>query len=1097
MINFVHLHNHSIYSFLDGMCKVSDLVKKAQEFGMPAVGLTDHANLFGAIEFYKAAKAAEVKPILGAEFNFVSECTKERGGDHILLLAENNKGWQNLIKLVSISNDPDHFHYRPRIDFSLLEKHSEGLILLTGCIPGSPIASALFDHFEDGAQVSYSAPFRAETVLRQFLNIFSEKNIFLEVQDHGYSYEHQANDGLRKLAKKHGLRTVATNNVHYMNQVDAPAHLTLKAIEGFLRSSMSSFNEDEFYFKSTEGMEATTLRPEELAITVEIADRCNVEIDIKKRRLPSYPFLSENQTSESYLHELVEEGFREKGFDGKQEYRDRVQSELTVIGEMGFNDYFLIVWDVIDWIRRNEIPLGPGRGSVGGSLVAYLLGITDVDPMRYGLFFERFLNRGRGGLPDIDTDVARSRRGEVLAYIKERFGQDNVAQIATFGKLAARAVLKSVLKVFDMPFEEANAITSLIPFKNEDHVAITLEEALEMVPELQEYEEKHKAWFAIAKKLEGCLKSLGTHASAVVITDLPFSDGHYPLCRSADKKSMICAWDMATIDALSLLKQDVLGLTTLDIISDTLNLIGRSYSSVLDLLDEADGATFELLQKGRTAGIFQLESQLGRTWAKATVPTSLEEISDLTSLLRPGPLDSGMSIQYKDVKVKGKNPEYIHPALADLLSYTYGSCVYQEQIISICIQLAGMSGVNADMVRKAMGKKKPEEMAKWQGEFVSGCESNQQDNITQEQAEEIWAFIEKFAGYGFCRSHALAYSMISVYTACLKSHNPTPFFCACLRQATNAPNPNEEVAKFVNDAKLFDIRVVPPRLSHGNIDFDVVGDNEIAYGLASLKKVGPKAMENLLACLKTVTFSKDNARHDFGAFILAAKTYKVNRAVIESCIKSGSLDDLEISRVQMLSIFKLVSSLTVKELEIVRHFFAETPNACVIHHVASLPLERYHPEFKERGFRPPSKPRVVKITELFNEYKSGELFDSIYTNLGWERELLGIALSGSEADDYPSNNKCREVVNGETNGGTRVGLTVYVEAVKVHKTRKKQQKMAFVTGSDGTAVLDKIVVFPNIYADSGSLIQVGHVLKLRGKLDENGSVLVEHLERVS
>jgi len=749
-MTFVHLNVHSKASMLYASADNKALVKQAKEFGQPAIALTDYGNVYDAINFYKMAESQGIKPILGATLFFCEDAAelrvqKSRAFNHIVLLAENDIGWQNITRLISHSNDEDHFFYNPRIDFDLLEKYNEGIIVLTGNTRDGIIPSLLFDRRdENGDVVGRAAPFRAEALVRRFLKIFDADHFFLEVQDTGDAVQQEVNDKLRKIADKYNLHTVATNNVHYVKPSDAESHRTLLSMESnrYNKLTYTNFDEEEHYLKSREDLlESEILLSNELDAALEVASRCNVSIDLKKHRLPKYAFIPEGKTSMEYLRECCWKGMEKINHCGDttvsgESYHERLERELSDIEDMGFADYFLIVHDVVNWCHENDILLGYGRGSVGGSLVSYALGITNIDPLEYGLIWERFLNKGRGGLPDIDTDVPKSRRQEVLEYIRERFGRNNVAQIVNYNSLKAKAVLKEVFRTYEMDFEEANKITSCVPGKNEDHTDPTLEEALAMSPQLRKYAEKYPAWFQIAQDLEGCYKTTGIHAAAVVISDTPFDTSPYPLARSKDG-DLLFGWDMDTVDTLHLLKLDILGLSTLDDIVETRKLVNkrRKLNISRETMPLDDPVTFAMLGQGFTIGVFQIEKQLGRTWSKNLEPENIEQLSDLVSLIRPGPMESDMHTKYKEVKFNEAEPTYIHDSLEPIMDKTYSGLLYQEQVIEVCKQLAGMSLVDADKVRKAMGKKKPEEMIKWKKVFTDGCKSG---GINASTASEIW-----------------------------------------------------------------------------------------------------------------------------------------------------------------------------------------------------------------------------------------------------------------------------------------------------------------------------------------------------------------------
>jgi len=1096
-MTFTHLNVHSKASMLYGSADIKKIVARAKELGQPAVALTDYSNVFETVNFCREAEAAGVKPILGVDLYFCEDAEqlriqKVRQVSHIVLLAENETGWKNITRLLSHANSPDYFFYSPRIDFSLLEQYSEGVICLTGSSLDGVIPSQLYDKVdEDGEVYDSAALFKAEGLIRRFLKIFDKDHLFLEVQDTGVAEQKQINTRLRSIGTKYGLRTVATNNVHYVEQHDAEAHKTLLEMSAnkYSRATYSDFTAEEYYLKSRDEMAELDLLDSELDLACEIADRCNVNLDIKKRRLPQYKFIPEGKTSNEYLREIAREGLSklsQRDITGES-YHDRLERELTDIEEMGFADYFLIVHDVMSWVHSQNILVGRGRGSAGGSLVSYALGITEIDPLEYGLIWERFLNKGRGGLPDIDTDVPRSKRQKVLEYIRERFGAGNVAQLVTLGGLQAKAILKEVFKVYDMPFDEANKITALVPAKNDDHGAISLQEAIDAVPELKEYYDKYTPWFKIALALEGCYKSTGIHAAAVVISDVPFDDSPYPLARSKDG-SLLFGWDMNTVDSLSLLKLDILGLTTLDDIQVTMELVKERHD--VELSREAmpldDPVTMAMIGQGFTVGVFQIEKQLGRTWSKNLQPESIEEISDLVSIIRPGPMESNMHTAYRSVKNKGEDPEYIHPMLEPIMSPTYSALLYQEQVIYICQQLACMNSIDADMVRKAMGKKKPEEMAKWQEVFVSGCAQNNIDPIT---AEEIWGYIEKFAGYGFNKSHGVGYALLAYETAYLKANYTIEFLCAKLRHAESHPDKFEQMAALTFDGKLFDIEVVPPRVSMGNKAFAVVDDTHIAFGLTALKGVGVTAVNDL------VKLCKDCDTFDDILWKFKTTKSKVNAGVMTALIRGGAFDDIEEHRVESQAKFRLLDGLTAKEMETVLELTSFQQEPDWIRIVRALADEEKSPQVKEKhSVKIPNVRRRAAIRGLLSDYDGRDLFDTKAQRVAWEQHYLGISLSGSEADIYKAQESCIDLVRSGY-PDMQFEIAVCVDAVREIIT-KKGDPMAFVTARDNTYVMDNIVVFPKTFARAKTLLEEGNVLKIRGKMDDRGSLIAERVERL-
>lgn len=1086
---FVHLNVKSKASMLHGSSDLSELIKKAEELGQDSVALTDYSNVFNSIQFYREAEKANIKPILGVDVKFCPDLTeakeqKLRHSTHLTLLAENQAGWQHINRIISESYRPENFFYSPRVDFALLEKYKEGVIVLTGSSFDGTISSCLHDRRDEFGNVSTKATiFKAEALVRKLQKIFDSEHLYLEVQDNGHDDQQVINERLRSIGKKYGLKTVATNNVHYVDSADAESHSTLLSMNKnkFLRATNTPFCEEEYYLKSEDDMLELDITQEEIDLTEEIASRCNVYIDLDQHRLPSYRFVPDGTNAKDYLSSLVQEGFQKLGLNG-QDYKDRIDRELKDINDMGFADYFLIVNDVIGWCHKNKILVGSGRGSVGGSLVAYCLRITDIDPLRYGLIWERFLNKGRGGLPDVDSDVPRSKRKEVLNYIKERFGHENVAQICNLNGLQAKAILKEVFNVYGMDFEEANKITALIPAKNEEHVDIHLPEALEKVPELREYEKKYKPWFSIAKSLEGCYKTTGIHAAGIVISDLPFSQSPYPLIKSKDG-DMIFGLDMNSVDALHLLKLDILGLSTLDDIQSTIDLVKKRRGITIDRskIPLDDKKTYDMLGQGFTIGVFQLEKQLGKIWSKGLKPTNIEELADVISIIRPGPLDTGMGDNYKKSKIDGEESLYLHESLRDILKNTHGSLLYQEQVIEICKKLAGMSLVDADKVRKAMGKKKPEEMRKWKQVFVDGCQANLIDpNI----GEQIWEYIEKFAGYGFNKSHAVGYALMAYEIAYLKANYTIELLCAKLE---NSNGDFEKVKNYIYDAKLFGIEVQPPNASVGNNSFEIVDDKTIVFGLRTLKGVGVAAIKDLAKVIEN--------SNNFDEFIwtLSNTKTKINSGVVTALIKGGAFDYIGEQRVALLSKYELLNALSDKELEYVQAF---NNGQDWVTNLRTLSDESLSISLKEKnGMKIPSTPRREKLRQALVDYDSTEIFDSKSEKCQWEQFYLGISITGSESDMFTAKNKCVELYkHGYKN--MKFDIAVCLDEVRKIFTKTKGEPMAFVHCHDNTYGLDSVVVFPDQFAKYERLLEKDNVVRLLGYINDRSSYVVNKIERL-
>lgn len=1083
-MNFVHLSTHSKASMLYGSASISDLIDGAIKCGSDSIALTDYSNLFNAIEFYKSAKAKNIKPILGVDILFCEDVhqhklQKSRQAHHLILLAENDIGWRNIARLVSTSYSDDYFYYVPRIDFNLLEKYKEGIICLSGNTFDGVISYHLYDKLNTSGNIDNPAAlFRAEGLVRQFLKIFGNNNFFLEIQNNNFSHQALVNDRLRNIGARYSIKTVVTNNVHYAKQSDAEAHKTLLQMNEnqYNKTTSADFSNEEYYIKNNNEMLQAGFNQSELNVSSQIADRCNITIDINKRRLPKYKFIPNGLSSIDYLTKLANEGLKNKIPNASKEYHDRLNRELQDIKEMGFADYFLIVHDVISWTKQHNILVGRGRGSAGGSLVSHCLDITDIDPIQYGLIWERFLNKGRGGLPDIDSDVPRSKRQKVLEYIRERFGANNVAQLVTFGGLQARSILKEVFRVYQMDFDEANKITSLLPMKNDEHEPISLDEAIEAVPELKVYEEKYKPWFTIARALESCYKSTGIHPSAVVISDEEFNDSSYPLARGKNGEQLF-GWDMNTVDTLSLLKLDILGLNTLDDIQMTIDLINKRHKLSLsrDNIDLSNAAAYALISNGFTAGIFQLETQLGKQWSKKIQPQTIKEISNVISLIRPGPLESNLSERYRSQKINNDRTP-LHEKLTDITYDTYGQPIYQEQLIYACQNLANMSLIEADLVRRAIGKKKPEELKKWKDRFVGGCIEN---NIKEIDATDIWEKFEKFAGYSFNLSHGVGYALLAYETAFLKSNYPLEFFCSKL---INSDGDLEKISSLIYDAKLFGISITPPNIVVGNKDFDIIDDKTIAFGLGSLKGIGAVSINDLIKISRNVkTFDELLWKW------ITTKT-KVTFAVMVSLIRSGAFKEILNYRVRGEAKLKLLEHLTSKEIDLI----ANKENWII--KLKEISDEKNVESLKIQKVSVPNVNRRESIRKLINEYESSELFDSKIQCIGWEKYYLGISVSGSESDMFKCRHRCIDIVrNGSS--GMLFEIAIVIEDIHKHFTKKGDQ-MAFIKGYDNTYKLDNIVVFPNTFNKYSKILEPGNVTRIYGKMDERGSLIVNEIERL-
>src|SRR5881296_3390823 len=855
---FVHLHVHTDYSLLDGACETSELLDEASRQKMPAVAITDHGNLFAAANFFYEASKRDVKPIIGCEV-YVAKGSRHdrgektngsngqdrgdaepgmRGSNHLVLLCESLEGYHNLIKLVS-AGFLEGFYYKPRIDYDLLSKHSKGLIALSACLRG-PVTEAVVDEKYDLAR---------ENAYR-LRDVFGKGNFFLEIQDQGLPIEKDVNRDLVHLSKETGIPLVATNDCHYLHHDDAHAQEVLLCIQTGKTMSDTNrmkFQTDQFYFKSAVEMAQVFGEiPEALSRTVDIASRCNVKVERIPNPFPEFK-VPEGHTSASYFESVVREGFAarvpqlerqaQQGFlrNSLAEYERRLTSEIEMIKKMRYEGYFLIVWDFIHYARAQDVPVGPGRGSAAGSLVSYALRITDVDPLQYNLLFERFLNPERVSTPDIDIDFCMRRRGELIEYVTQKYGRDNVAQIITFGTMAAKAAIKDVGRAMDVPYGEVDRIAKLIPTT----LGIELKDALVDAPQLKSAinsDERLKDLMSVALRLEGLSRHASTHAAGVVISPRPLTDV-VPVYKT-NRDEITTQYDMNALERIGLLKMDFLGLTTLTVLHDTVRMIEQNRGVKIDIeslaLDDAE--TYKLFARGDTTAIFQFESHGMRDILRRYQPTRIEDLTALNALYRPGPIQGGMIDDFIDRKHGRKAIIYDLPDLQPILEETYGVILYQEQVMQISNVIAGYSLGEADILRRAMGKKKAEEMAAQRDRFIKGA---QEKNFPQRKIEKIFDLMEQFAGYGFNKSHSAAYAFLAFVTAYLKAHYPIDFMAALLTAETGN---TAKIVKYINECREMGIRVLQPDVNASDWSFTPDGE-AIRFGLGAVKNLGPSAAE--------------------------------------------------------------------------------------------------------------------------------------------------------------------------------------------------------------------------------------------------------------
>ncbi|MDL1971190.1 MAG: DNA polymerase III subunit alpha [Candidatus Desulfofervidaceae bacterium] len=1050
MNQFVHLHVHTQYSLLDGAIRLPDLMAKVKEFGMPAVAMTDHGNLFGVIEFYEMALANELKPIIGCEVYLSADHKKKAGKEklaHLVLLAENETGYHNLLKLVSISH-LEGFYYKPRLDKALLAQYHEGLIALTACLHGE-IPTWL-------TQGNYEA---AKQALESYIDIFGKENLFLELQANGIPEQAVVNEGLVKLARECGLPLVATNDCHYLRKEDAAAHEILLCIQtgkNINDKNRMRFSTPDFYFKSPQEMIQTFAEiPEAIKNTLVIAERCNLKLELNNYHFPLFP-VPEGETLETFLCNQAKKGLARKlkasglNKEAQRPYWERLEYELKIINQMGFAGYFLIVADFINHAKKKGIPVGPGRGSAAGSLVAYALDITEIDPLMYGLLFERFLNPERKSMPDIDTDICMARREEVLKYVARKYGgKEHVAQIITFGKMQARAVVRDVGRALDMPYQEVDKIAKLIP----PVLNITLEEAINQEPKLQELAEqdpKVRQLLNIAKALEGLPRHASTHAAGVVISDDKPLMHYLPLYRGT-KGEVVTQFDMKGVEKVGLIKFDFLGLKTLTVIDKTLNLIKKHKGKTLNLsqIPLDDKLTYKLLCRGDTAGVFQLESSGMKELLRRLKPNCFEDLIALIALYRPGPLESGMVEDFINRKHGKTSIKYPLPQLEPILKETYGVILYQEQVMRIAVALAGYTLGQADNLRKAMGKKKPELMAAERSRFIEGAVKN---GIPKEKAEYIFNLIEKFAGYGFNKSHSTAYALIAYRTAYLKAHYPLEFMAALL---TCEMGSMDEVVKYVIACRDKGIEILPPDINRSELDF-VVEDGKIRFSLAAVKNVGTAAVPYILKARQQKPFIS------LQDFCERVDLQKVNKRVMESLIKAGAFDCFGVKRAQLMAVL---------------------------------------PEIMEKTQLKKRQANVVQLS-LFS---LGEAEDKDVAlpnidewpedvRLAYEKEALGFYLTGHPLKGYEDTLK--ELSNTNTEeikdlaDCTPVMLGGMVAGFKEINS-KKGERMAFVTLEDTRGKVE-VVIFSNLYREARSYLTTDQPLFITGHIskDENATKII-------
>ncbi len=1055
---FVHLHLHTEYSLLDGFTRIGSLFQRCKELDMPAVAITDHGVMFGAVEFYKAAKKNGVKPIIGCEVYVAPRSRFDRAGNmdksgyHLVLLVRNQEGYQNLIRLVSLGF-LEGFYYKPRIDDEILKGHAQGLIALSACLAGEVQVLLSENRYEE-----------AKARALYYDDLFGRGHYYLELQDHFIEEQRVVNQLLVRLSKETGIPLVATNDVHYLDRDDHESHDILLCIQTgktLADKERMAFPTQEFYLKSGDEMaELFPYAPEALSNTLKIAELCNLEFEFGQHHLPEYPHDPEMAPGELLLH-LCMEGLRARYTQVDQVLMDRLTFELGTISKMGYEDYFLIVWDFIKYAKDHGIMVGPGRGSCGGSLVAYVLRITDVDPIRYGLIFERFLNPDRITMPDIDIDFQDDRRQEVIDYVIHKYGKEKVAQIITFGTLGARAAVRDVGRVVNMPYAEVDRIAKMIPF----NLGMTIDRALEANREMKtlvESDPQAAKVIRIAKSLEGVPRHASTHAAGVVISRKSV-DQYVPLY--VQDENITTQYNMNLLEELGLLKMDFLGLRTLTVIQESLEQIEKSHGIKIDLetLPLDDPKPFELISSGDTLGLFQLESAGMRRFMKELKPSSLEDIIAGISLYRPGPMDSiPMYIHNKNHQDEVK---YLHPALESILKVTYGCLVYQEQVMQVVRELGGYSYGRSDLVRRAMSKKKMDVMEKERQAFIHGVvnpdgslelEGCIRRGVPEEVANVIFDDMINFANYAFNKSHAAGYALIAYQTAWLKAHYPVAFMAALM---TSVMGNHPKIAQYIQDCRQMGITVLQPDINASHAKFSVEGDR-IRYGLMGIKNVGEGIVRAALAA------RRGSAIKSLMQFCDLVDTRELNKRAVESLIKAGAMDGLGAHRSQLLASYERL-------IDGVQHEKRRNVEGQV-----SL-FGGGSPEFSGAS----EEQLYPDIDEFPQKYL-----------LNFEKEMLGIYLSGHPLGEFESGIQAlndvsiaelKETVKNSEESGYRDGdafIACGIIIRKVEKVTRANTMMAFVTLEDLTDSIEA-VVFPNIYGRSGHLLHAESQVILSGTLN--------------
>ena len=1062
-MSFVHLHNHSHYSLLDGLTNINEMVEMAKDQGSPAIALTDHGVMYGVIEFYKKCQKEGIKPIIGMEA-YLSPTSRhkkateeDRKNYHLLLLAKNNKGYKNLIKLTTLAH-LEGFYYKPRIDWELLEKYHEGIIACSACL-GGEIPQLVISGKEK----------ELEKRIMDYNNLFGQDNFYLELQPHpNLEYQEEVNKKLVQLSKKLGVPVVATNDIHYLKKEDDEVQDILLCLQNKKKKEdqnrMNMLGEDFSMKSNKEMIEVFKDVPEAIENTLKIAEKCDVDIKLGEIQLPYFK-VPEGYNDQSYLRKLCLDGL-EKRYGKKydevdQEKQERLDYELSVIDNMGWPSYFLIVADFVVWSKARDIVVGPGRGSAAGSFVSYLLGITNIDPLKYGLLFERFLNPERVSMPDIDLDFADTRRDEVIEYVEKKYGKDKVSQIITFGTMAARAAVRDVGRVLDYSYDYCDKLAKMIP------MFFKLEDALKSVDELKDMYQNDpyaKQLLDYTKRIEGVARHASTHACGVLITKDSLTN-YTPLqYASSSDRSIVSQYSLHPVEDLGLLKMDFLGLKNLTIIESAINIIKKTKGDRIDIdkIPLDDQKTLEVFQKGSTTGVFQFESSGMKRYLRELKPTQFEDVIAMVALYRPGPME--WIPDYINGKHGKKKITYLHPKLKPILDTTYGVALYQEQVMKMAQELAGFSMGEADILRKAVGKKIPELLAKQKENFIEGCVKN---GINKELAEKIFSFIEPFAGYGFNRSHAACYALIGYQTAYLKAHWPAEFMAALL---TADQQNTDRVAIEIEECKNMGIEVLPPDINESFDSFTVnksdQGSDFIRFGLNAIKNVG----ENIVRVI--IEERKENGPYqDVFDFLNRVTDKDLNKKSLESLIKSGCFDSLA-DRGKLLANFDTLLNFN-KE-------------------ASKLKESKQSSLFSDQSFEEFNSPGRIEL--------SSEVLIGQQEKLSWEKELLGLYITEHPFSDYRKYVGDKVVSLSELSTSFRdsyVNVSGVISTIKKVVTRNNKS-MAFVKLEDEISSVE-ILVFPNLLKVSGDIWEEGRVVICQGKVsdkDQEIKILADKAEQL-